>query len=95
MITTIIILGIALAISLYVNINQLRKQEEQADYIDELENSNLNHYNFFDGLKTKINSANSEIRNADRLGAFEASDEVGTSFKLIKEVMDDLNRGVN
>jgi len=95
MIITIIILGVALAISLYVNINQLRKQEDQTDYIDELEKSNLNHYNFLDQLKTKINSANSEIRNADRLGAFEASDEVGISFKLIKEVMDDLNRGVN
>ena len=95
MITAIIILSVVLLTSLLVNINQLRKQEDRADYIEELESSNLNYYNFFDSLKTKINQANSEIRNADRLGAFEASDEVGTSFKLIKEVMDDLNRGVN
>jgi len=95
MITTIIILSVVLLTSLLVNINQLRKQEDRADYIEELESSNLNYYNFFDSLRTKINQANSEIRNADRLGAFEASDEVGTSFKLIKEVMDDLNRGVN
>ena len=95
MITTIIILSILLTVSVFVNINQLRKQESQSDYIEELESSNLNYYNFFDSLKTKINQANSEIRNADRLGAFEASDEVGTSFKIIKEVMDDLNRGVS
>ena len=95
MITTIIILAVPLTISVFVNINQLRKQEDQSDYIEDLEASNLNYYNYFDGLKTKINQANSEIRNADRQGAFEASDEVGTSFKLIKEVMDDLNRGVN
>ena len=95
MITTIIILSVLLIGSVFVNINQLRKQEDQSDYIEDLEASNLNYYNYFDGLKTKINQANSEIRNADRLGAFEASDEVGTSFKLIKEVMDDLNRGVN
>ena len=95
MITTIIILSIVLAVSLFVNINQLRKQEDHSDYIEDLEKSNLDYYNFFEQLKTKINQANSEIRNADRLGAFEASDEVGTSFKLIKEVMDDLNRGVN
>ncbi len=95
MITAIIILSVALAASVFVNINQLRKQEEQTDYIDDLESSNTNYYTFFQQLKTKVNSANSEIRNADRLGAFEASDEVGTSFQLIKDVMDDLNRGVN
>ena len=92
---TIIILSVLLTISCLVNINQLRKQEGYADYIEELENSNTSHYNFVEQLKTKINQANSEIRNADRLGAFESSDEVGTSFKIIKEVMDDLNRGVN
>ena len=62
---------------------------------EDLEKSNIAYYDFLEKLKTKINSANSEIRNADRMGAFEASDEVGTSFKIIKEVMDDLNRGVN
>ena len=95
MMTAIIILSVALAISILVNVNQLRKQEDQTDYIDDLEKSNTNYYNFFEQLKTKVNQANSEIRNADRMGAFEASDEVGTSFKLIKEVMEDLNRGVN
>jgi len=94
MMTAIIILSVTLAVSLFVNINQLRKQEQQTDYIEDLEKSNTDYYNFFDGLKTKINQANSEIRNADRMGAFESSDEVGTSFKLIREVMDDLNRGM-
>ena len=95
MITTIIILSVLLISSVFVNINQLRKQEAQSDYIEDLEQSNVNYYEYFQGLKTKVNQANSEIRNADRMGAFEASDEVGTSFKLIKEVMEDLNRGVN
>ena len=95
MITTIIILSVLLISSVFVNINQLRKQEAQSDYIEDLEQSNVNYYEYFQGLKTKVNQANSEIRNADRMGAFEASDEVGTTFKLIKEVMEDLNRGVN
>ena len=93
MTTTIIILSVVLAISLFVNINQLRKQESQEDYINELEKSNTEYYTFFTQLKTKISQANSEIRNADRIGAFEASDEIGDSFKMIKEVIDDLNRG--
>jgi len=91
---TSIILGVLLLISVLVNINQLKKQEDQTDYINDLENSNTNYYNFLDQLKTKVNSANSEIRNADRLGAFESSDEIGTSFKIIKDVINDLNRGV-
>ena len=95
MITTIVILSVILAVSLFVNINQLKKQEDLSDYINDLEKSNTSYYDFLDQLKTKINQANSEIRNADRMGAFESSDEVGTSFKIIKEVMDDLNRGVN
>tara|TARA_R100001591_G_scaffold111180_1_gene122645 strand:- start:570 stop:857 length:288 start_codon:yes stop_codon:yes gene_type:complete len=95
MITTIIVLSVLLVVSIFVNINQLRKQEAQSDYISDLEQSNLDYYEYFNRLKTKVNQANSEIRNADRQGAFEASDEVGTSFKLIKEVMEDLNRGVN
>ena len=74
MITTIIILSVALIVSVYVNINQIRKQESQEDYITELENSNTEYYNFFQQLKQKVSQANSEIRNADRLGAFEASD---------------------
>ena len=93
MITTIIILSVALIVSVYVNINQIRKQESQEDYITELENSNTEYYNFFSQLKTKMGEANSVIRNADRMGAFEASDEIGTSFKIIQEIIDDLNRG--
>ena len=95
MITTIIVLAALLGVSMFVNINQLRKQEAQSDYIEDLENSNTDYYNFLQSLKTKVTEANSEIRNADRLGAFESSDEVGTSFKIIREVMEDLNRGVS
>jgi len=94
MITTIIILGVLLLTSVFVNFNQMRKQEQQEDYIEDLENSNTNFYSFFDNMKKKVNQANSEIKNVDRLGAFEASDETGHAFRLIKEVIEDLNRGV-
>ena len=92
---TIIILSVTLAISIFVNINQLRKQEAQSEYIDDLENSNTNYYTHFDQLKTKLTHANSEIRNIDRLGAFESSDEVGSAFRDIKEVLEDLNKRVD
>ncbi len=93
MITTIIILSVILAISFFVNINQLRKQESQSEYIEELENSNTEYYTFFEKLKTQIGESNSKLKQLDRLGSFEADDETGFIFKEMKEIFDSLNRG--
>ena len=93
MITTIIILSILLTASVAVNINQLRKQEAQSEYIDELENSNTEYYTFFQKLKTQIGESNSKLKQVDRLGSFESDDETGFAFKELKDIYDDLNRG--
>ena len=93
MITTIIILSILLTVSLAVNINQLRKQESQSDYINDLENSNSEYYNFFQKLKTQIGQSNSKLKQIDRLGSFESDDETGFAFRELKDIYDDLNRG--
>ena len=93
MITTIIILSVLLTASIAVNINQLRKQESQSDYITDLENSNTEYYNFFQKLKTQIGQSNSKLKQIDRLGSFEADDETGFAFKELKDIYDDLNRG--
>ena len=93
MITTIIILSVLLTVSIAVNINQLRKQESQSDYINDLENSNTEYYNFFQKLKTQIGQSNSKLKQIDRLGSFEADDETGFAFRELKDIYDDLNRG--
>ena len=93
MITTIIILSVVLTISIFVNINQLRKQEDQTDYIEDLESSNSEYYNFFQKLKTQIGASNSKLKQIDRLGSFEADDETGFAFKELKDIYDELNRG--
>ena len=62
MTTTIIVISIILAISLFVNINQLRKQESQSEYIEELENSNTEYYSFFQKLKTQVGESNSKLK---------------------------------
>ena len=49
---TIIILSAILFISLLINFNQMRKQEAFEEYIDELENSNTEYYQFFNTLKS-------------------------------------------
>ena len=93
MITTIVILSVILLASIFVNINQLRKQESQSEYIEELENSNTEYYTFFQKLKTQIGESNSKLKQIDRLGSFEADDETGFAFKELKDIYDDLNKG--
>ena len=93
MITTIIILSVLLTVSIAVNINQLRKQESQSDYINDLENSNTEYYNFFQKLKTQIGQSNSKLKQIDRLGSFEADDETGFAFRELRDIYEDLNRG--
>ena len=93
MITTIVVISIVLAISLFVNINQLRKQEAQSEYIEELENSNTEYYTFFQTLKTRLNESNSKLKQIDRVGSFESDDETGFVFKELQDILDELNRG--
>ena len=93
MITTIIILSVLLLTSIFVNINQLRKQEAQTDYIEELENSNTEYYTFFQKLKTQIGESNSKLKQIDRLGSFEADDETGFIFTELRDIIDELNKG--
>ena len=93
MITTIIILSVILLASIFVNINQLRKQEAQTEYIEELENSNTEYYNFYQKLKTQVGESNSKLKQIDRIGSFDADDETGFAFKELRDIYDDLNRG--
>jgi hypothetical protein len=93
MITTIVILSIILAVSIFVNYNQLRKQEAQSDYIEDLEKSNTEQYTFVQRLKGRVGEINSRVRGVDRLGSFEADDETGFIFTELKEILEDLNRG--
>ena len=82
-----------LTISIFVNINQLRKQESLSEYVEELETSNTEYYTFFQSLKTKIGQSNSKLKQIDRLGSFEADDETGFAFTELKDIYDELNRG--
>ena len=93
MITTIIILSVILATSILINFNQMRKQEAFEEYIDELENSNTEYYQFFNTLKSRMNESNSKLKQIDRLGSFEADDETGFIFTELRDIIDDLNKG--
>ena len=90
---TIIILSVLLFISLLINFNQMRKQEALESYIEELENSNTDYYQFFTTLKSRMNESNSKLKQIDRLGSFEADDETGFIFTELRDIIDDLNKG--
>ena len=91
--TTIIILSVILTISVLINFNQMRKQEALEGYIEELENSNTEYYQFFTTLKSRINESNSKLKQIDRLGSFEADDETGFVFTELRDIIEDLNKG--
>jgi hypothetical protein len=56
---------------------------EAQEYIDELESTNQY---MFDRISKSYNAMN----QIDRLGAFEKDDEAGTTFALLKQVVDEL-----
>ena len=90
---TIVILSIVLTTSLLINFNQMRKQEALESYIEELENSNTDYYQFFTTLKSRMNESNSKLKQIDRLGSFEADDETGFIFTELRDMIDELNKG--
>lgn len=90
---TITILSVILTISILINFNQMRKQEALEGYIEELENSNTEYYQFFTTLKSRINESNSKLKQIDRLGSFEADDETGFVFTELRDIIEDLNKG--
>ena len=90
---TITILSVILTISILINFNQMRKQEALEGYVEELENSNTEYYQFFTTLKSRINESNSKLKQIDRLGSFEADDETGFVFTELRDIIEDLNKG--
>lgn len=87
----LILLSILLIVSIYINVNQLIKQEAQLKYIEELETSNLELQEFFKSLKTQLSESNSRIKQIDRKGTFESDDEIGFIFNELKEITDKLH----
>ena len=53
------------------------------DYYIDVENTNIFMYD-------KIQSAYKNMKRIDHIGAFESEDEAGTTFQLLKEVIDEL-----
>tara|TARA_R110001583_G_scaffold13766_5_gene58741 strand:- start:782 stop:1066 length:285 start_codon:yes stop_codon:yes gene_type:complete len=80
MIITVIILCVVLIISIYININLLRKIEKADDQL-------LEYISFVTNMQIKLNAVFSRVRQIDSKQIFETDDEVGAVFNGIKEVV--------
>ena len=87
-ITTI---SVAFGISFLINLNQMRKQEQLEDYINDLEESSLKYYELFGSLRSRLGDSYSRMKAIDRLGSFEADDETGYIFKELKDIIKQLH----
>jgi len=78
-----IILGIVILVECYVIWNLMRKTEVLETWVEE--------------FTELIESVNSELKIIDSRGAFEADDEVGSTFKQIQQTVNKLTimRGEN
>ena len=61
---------------------------DQEEYIKELEEMSQYMYG-------RINESYEEMKRIDRIGAFEKDDEAGTTFDLLKEVINNLEEEFN
>ena len=91
MVITIVVISILLIISIYVNINLLRKFDKLDEITQESVDSLLENEKFLTELKNRLLSQQSYLRNLDRIGAFEADDETGYFFKELKSVINDIS----
>tara|TARA_R110000824_G_scaffold178562_1_gene358336 strand:+ start:214 stop:489 length:276 start_codon:yes stop_codon:yes gene_type:complete len=80
----IIILSVCLIISMFININLLRKTESTQD---ELMDISLT----MEDLITDLTTVYEEILLIDSKGIFESDDEVGSTFSDIKDIIGKLN----
>ena len=88
-----IVISAAFVISFLINLNQMRKQEQLEDYINDLEESNLKYYELFGSLRSRLGDSYSRMKAIDRLGSFEADDETGFIFTELRDIIDELNKG--
>ena len=84
MIITIIILTLALAGTLYIIYNLLRKYEQGEEYIENLET-------WVREFSKTITDMNREIKKIDNKGSFSSDDEVGYFFKELKLIIQKLD----
>lgn len=90
MLFAIVVLGIMLSISIFINVNLTKKFEKLEEAAETNADVLLENEKFLSELRNRIRSQQSYLRQLDRIGAFEADDETGYFFKEMKEIVNDI-----
>jgi hypothetical protein len=85
MLVTIIILSVLSIILIFTTLNLLRKNEAYEDVVEEQEV-------LIADIASKIDSSMKQMKDLDKLGAFESDDDTGFIFKNLYEVIEELEK---
>ena len=91
MVITIILLTCLLVVSIYANVNLLRRNEQLEEAQEVLTNEYESLYNKVIEFERVIESANKKLKEIDYRGSFESDDEVGFFFKELKALHENIN----
>lgn len=85
-----VLLAIGLGLSIYGNINLMRKFEasEENHAVTQAESEKLELW--INSFTTTVKDINQKMMELDRKGSFESDDEIGFFFKEIKKLNEDL-----
>lgn len=87
----IVIIVLTLTVSSIVIRNLLLKIERVEDELNNVADAMALKDEFIFSLLEKTKAAHDQMKQVDYMGSFEADDEVGSIFKNIKQVVDQLN----
>ena len=91
MILSIILLVILLVISIYVNYNLLKRNEQLEESYNQLADEYETMYDKMVRFEEVIDNANQKLKEIDSRGSFESDDEVGFFFKELKALQENIN----
>ena len=86
-----IIMMLTVTVSIIVIRNLLLKIERLEDELNNVATDLAMKDEFIISLLEKTKAAHDQMKQVDYMGSFEADDEVGSIFKNIKQVVDQLN----
>lgn len=90
MILTIILLVLLLGVSIYANVNLLKRNEQLEEAQELIVNDYEELYEKLIQFQNVISNADKKLKDIDAKGSFESDDEVGFFFKELKNIQDDI-----
>lgn len=90
-----ILMTLITGVCVFVIVNLLNKLEEAEDIITENEEYVIDMQEWINTFTVRVNEAYEKMKEADRRGSFESDDEVGSTFKTLKDIIEELNTTIN